>query len=251
MVFSDGQKFEVLEIKKNSYFTFFIVAKDASGRTGLLRLPRSDGVFGVPTHFIQSTISGAALLEFFGVSHAKIFRSFGGEYAFVDYIKDATPFSDAFLNLEPSEIDIRVEAFKNFWIKNSAFSSFGDFNLGQIVYSPGRKEWFLLDWTSRHILNTHGKQKSIALLSAIAAIKHSKRPYSPDKIDTLPEATRVKIINALSSVEYSFNKKELEILESLSNALHENEKNIPNVLKSLDAWPKTLSPQSFCEVFGG
>ncbi len=87
-------------------------------------------------------------------------------------------------------------------------------------------------------------------MSTIAAIKHSKNPYSPNKIDALPEATRVKIINALSSIEYSFNKKELEILETLSSALHENEKNIPKALKLIEAWPKAHRSQSFCEMFG-
>ncbi len=128
-------------------------------KSGAIRIPLRNGEYkkGFPyVLYINEFIKGYKALEKANVTTPKLIDHSLNEYAFVEEVDFGPTKLDVqtfIINGYESEIynKEKIEALKKFANQFKDFESVGDFKMDQIIWSPKKREWVLIDWTNEHL----------------------------------------------------------------------------------------------------
>ncbi len=234
--FSNYANFKIIQKLPATTLTYFLLASDANGKMGLLRMARPTDHFSTPTQFVKATSDAAGVLDYFGVPHAQVFDHNAGEYAFVDYVPDATAFEQAFQVPNEMELEKRIANLKRFWEAAHPFAVLGDFVLEQITYSPSRGEWILLDWSTRHIFNVNNRPQSLHVVSLITSLRSGRLSEAKETIPGIAPEICQRIAAALEGIHAEFDLEQLEKLRLVSSDYDQHFSTADELRRKFGGW---------------
>jgi hypothetical protein len=165
--FSDGAQFEYIDTLGSGITSAIFKVYDLrlpleQRKPEALRIPYSISLVELKTEelmpmseFINYYVSGYDLLAKQGLPVPKLRASVAWQYVLTEIIPHN--FSGTTFFLKPEEIDKNVlqkaeDALYRFAKLTSQFVFIADFRADQIVYNISEDKWYLLDWTTGHLL---------------------------------------------------------------------------------------------------
>ncbi|MBT4791681.1 MAG: hypothetical protein HON90_08935 [Halobacteriovoraceae bacterium] len=133
------------------------VTDPENGKDYALRLPRGKKEFDIKfsRRLLGSFVDGYNKLKEYGIPVPRIHESHDEQYILVEKINHKFDLKKLLSHPEGISKEELKEAYKalvKFAERSAYFKQIGDFHAEQLVYSPKKNEWVLLDWHVNHKL---------------------------------------------------------------------------------------------------